>query len=222
MEYAYSSNPVQSAADHIATAILAKLAENKRVLWFLSGGSGIKVVLEVARQLAGHDLHNLSVTLTDERYGAIGHPDENWQQLLDQGFSLPGATLYRPLINEDSITTTNRFGAWIAQHMADAHYSIGLFGIGSDGHTAGIKPHSSAVTANAWTDYFQSDDFERITITLLPISQLNEIVVQASGADKLPVLQSLFTQSLSVIEQPAQALKTAPRATLYTDNQEVL
>ena len=222
MEYAYSSHPVQSAADHIARAILAKLAENKRVLWFLSGGSGIKVVLEVARQLAGHDLHNLSVTLTDERYGAIGHPDENWQQLLDQGFSLPGATLYRPLINEDSITTTNRFGAWIAQHMADAHYSIGLFGIGSDGHTAGIKPHSSAVTANAWTDYFQGDDFERITITLLPISQLNEIVVQASGADKLPVLQSLFTQSLSVIEQPAQALKTAPRATLYTDNQEVL
>ena len=222
MEYAYSSHPVQSAADHIATAILAKLAENKRVLWFLSGGSGAKVVLEVARQLAGHDLHNLSVTLTDERYGAIGHPDENWQQLLDQGFSLPGATLYRPLINEDSITTTNRFGAWIAQHMADAHYSIGLFGIGSDGHTAGIKPHSSAVTANVWTDYFQGDDFERITITLLPISQLNEIVVQASGADKLPVLQSLFTQSLSVIEQPAQALKTAPRATLYTDNQEVL
>lgn len=221
MEYIYSSNPVQSAADHIATAILVKLAANKRVFWFLSGGSGIKVVLEVARQLAGHDLHNLYVTLTDERYGAVGHPNENWQQLLDQGFSLPGATLYRPLIGEDQITTTNRFGAWIAQHIADAHYSIGLFGIGSDGHTAGIKPHSSAVTANAWTDHFQGDDFERITITLLPISQLNEVVIQASGADKLPILHSLRTQSLSVIEQPAQALKDSPRATLYTDNQEV-
>jgi 6-phosphogluconolactonase/glucosamine-6-phosphate isomerase/deaminase len=222
MEYTYSSNPVQSAADHIATAILDKLAANKRVFWFLSGGSGINVVLEVAHQLAGHDLHNLFVTLTDERYGPIGHSNENWQQLLDQGFSLPGATLYRPLIGEDQITTMNHFGAWIAQHMAEAHYSIGLFGIGSDGHTAGIKPHSSAVTANAWTDYFQGDDFERITITPLPISHLNEIVVQASGTDKLPVLQSLFTQSLSVIEQPAQALKSVPRATLYTDNQEVL
>ena len=222
MEYVYSSTPVQSAADHIATAILDKLAANKRVFWFLSGGSGIKVVLEVARQLAGHDLHNLSVTLTDERYGAVGHPDENWQQLLDQGFSLPGAVLYRPLIDEDQITTANRFGAWIAQHMADAHFSIGLFGIGSDGHTAGIKPHSSAVTANAWTDYFQGDDFERITITLLPISQLNEAVIQVSGNDKLPMLQSLLNQSLSLIEQPAQALKNTPRATLYTDNQEVL
>jgi 6-phosphogluconolactonase/glucosamine-6-phosphate isomerase/deaminase len=221
MEYIHAENPVQAAADHIATTIIDKLASNKKVLWFLSGGSGIKVVLEVARQLAGRDLQNLSVTLTDERYGPVGHPNENWQQLLDQGFSLPGATLYRPLIGEDQITTTNRFGAWIAQHMADAHYSIGLFGIGSDGHTAGIKPHSSAVTANAWTDYFQGDDFERITITLLPISQLNEVVIQASGVDKLPVLQSLFTQSLSVIEQPAQALKNVPAATLYTDNQEV-
>lgn len=221
MEYVYNQNPVQAAADHIAKTIIDKLASGKKVFWFLSGGSGINVVLEVARQLADYDLKNLSVTLTDERYGPVGHPNENWQQLLDQGFSLPEATLYRPLIDKDPITTTNRFSTWVAQHMADAHYSICLFGIGSDGHIAGIKPNSSAVTANAWAEYFQGDDFERITITLLPISQLNEAVIQASGTDKTLALQSLRTQSLSVLEQPAQALKNIPLATLYTDNQEV-
>jgi 6-phosphogluconolactonase/glucosamine-6-phosphate isomerase/deaminase len=221
MEQQYSSTPVQAAADHIANVIIGKLSNNKRVFWFLSGGSGIKVVLEVARQLAGHDLHNLSATLTDERYGPIGHTDENWQQLLDGGFALPGAELYRPLIDEDQITTTNHFGAWVSQRMADAHYSIGLVGIGNDGHTAGIKPHSSAVAANAWADYFRGDDFERITITLLPISQLNEVVIQASGSDKIPVLQSLINESLPATEQPAQALKHIPLCTLYTDNKEI-
>ena len=222
MEQRYSNDPAQAAADHIANVIIEKLSNNKRVLWFLSGGSGSKVVLAVARLLAGHDLHNLSVTLTDERYGPVGHTNENWQQLLDGGFALPGAELYRPLIGEDQITTANHFGAWISQHMADAHYSIGLFGIGPDGHTAGIKPHSSAVTANAWTDYFVGEDFERITITLLPISQLNEVVIQASGADKLPILKSLLTESLSVVDQPAQALKQVPISTLYTDNKEII
>lgn len=222
MEQRYDTNPVQAAADHITRQITDKLSQNKRVLWFLSGGSGARVVLEVARQLAGQDLHNLYVTLTDERYGPIGHPDENWQQLLDGGFDLPGANLYRPLIGEDPQTTTNRFGAWISQHMADTHYSIGIFGIGNDGHTAGIKPHSSAVTANAWTDYFVGDDFERVTITLLPIEQLNEVVMQASGPDKVPVLRSLLTESISVVEQPAQALKHVALSTLYTDNKEII
>jgi len=222
MEQKYSNTPVQAAANHITKVIIEKLAANKKVVWFLSGGSGIQVVLEVARQLANQDLKNLSVTLTDERYGPIGHSNENWQQLLDGGFSLPGANLYRPLIGEDQITTTNRFGAWVSQHLADAHYSIGLFGIGTDGHTAGIKPHSSAVTANAWTDYFRGDDFERITITLLPISQLNEAVIQASGQDKLPILKSLLHESISVIDQPAQALKHLPLCTLYTDNEEIV
>lgn len=222
MEQRYDSNPVQASAEHLARTITEKLANNKKVFWFLSGGSGINVVIEAARQLAGQDLHNLFVTLTDERYGPVGHPDENWQQLLDGGFDLPGANLYRPLIGEDQITTANRFGAWVSQHMAEAHYSIGLFGIGSDGHTAGIKPHSSAVTANAWTEYFQGDDFERITITLLPISQLNEAVTQVSGPDKLPVLVSLLGETVSVVDQPAQALKHIPISTLYTDNEEIL
>ena len=222
MQQQYDSHPVQAAADHIAQLISEKLANNEKVFWFLSGGSGIQVVLEVARQLNGQDLHNLAATLSDERYGPVGHADENWQQLIDGGFSLPGAVLYRPLISEDQITTANRFGAWVAQHMADAHYSIGLFGIGNDGHTAGIKPHSSAVTANAWSEYFHGDDFERITITLLPISQLDEAVIQASGQDKLPILKSLVNESIPVVNQPAQALKSIPLSTLYTDNQEVI
>ena len=222
MRYKYDNNPVQAAADHIAKEIIDKLTSNKKVFWFLSGGSGIKVVLEVARQLNEHDLHNLTATLSDERYGPVGHSNENWQQLIDQGFALPGATLYRPLIGEDPIATTNHFSAWVSQHMADAHYSIGLFGIGSDGHTAGIKPHSSAVTANAWADYFQGADFERITITPLPISQLNEAVIQASGTDKIDTLTSLISQSLSPKDQPAQILKSVPISTLYTDNQEVV
>ena len=221
MKSMYSNNPIQAAAEHLASTIKEHLTAGDHVFWFLSGGSGIKVVLETDRLLAGTDLTNLSVTLSDERYGPVGHPDENWQQLLDGGMKLKGTTMYRPLIGEEPAKTTDEFGAWIMQVMSAAQYKIGLFGIGSDGHTAGIKPHSSAIEASAWANSFTGDDFERITITPLAVSQLDEVIIQASGVDKLPVLQQLTQATLDVADQPAQILKTVANCTLYTDNEEI-
>lgn len=221
MDYIQSDDPVKSAADHISRAIKTNLTAGKKVLWFLSGGSGTKVVLAVAQQLQGEDLSHLAVTLSDERYGTVGHTDENWQQLLDGGFDLQGATLYRPLVNEDRTMTTDKFGAWIMQQMLAADYKIGLFGIGNDGHTAGIKPHSDATKTSAWAECFTGDDFERITITPFTISQLDEIVIQASGTDKITELKRLLYQDIEVTEQPAQILKSVAICTLYTDNKEL-
>lgn len=221
MEYIYNEDPVKAAADHLALAIKDNLSAGKKVLWFLSGGSGIQIVLQAAQQLKDIDLTNLFVTLTDERYGPLGHKDENWQQLLDGGLNLPGATLYRPLVDEDRITTADEFGAWIMQQMTNADYKIGLFGIGSDGHTAGIKPHSSAADTTAWADSYTGEDYERITITPFTISQLDEVVIQASGADKVTTLKQLLHETIDPVKQPAQILKTISTRTLYTNNKEL-
>jgi 6-phosphogluconolactonase/glucosamine-6-phosphate isomerase/deaminase len=221
MEIAYSTDPIAAAALHLARNIKSHLEAGEHVLWLLSGGSGIGVVLETAHILADTNLVNLSVTLSDERYGHIGHTNENWQQLFDGGLQLPGATLYRPLTDEDRIATTRKFSAWIQHQMSTADYSIGLFGIGNDGHTAGIKPHSSAINTTSWATEYTADDFERVTITTHAISQLDEAIIQASGADKIPTLKQLLYQNVAVNEQPAQVLKSIPKCTLYTNNGEL-
>ena len=77
-----TENPIAAAAEHLTRVITTHLSAGERVLWLLSGGSGSKVVIETAKQLASSNLENLSVTLTDERFGSIGHADENWQQAL--------------------------------------------------------------------------------------------------------------------------------------------
>lgn len=221
MEIVYSSDPVSASASHLARSIKAHLDADEHVLWLLSGGSGVNIVLETAKMLACTDLTNLSATLSDERYGNIGHAEENWQQLIAGGLHLPGATLYRPLINKDRATTSDEFNTWIAQQLETADYKVGLFGIGSDGHTAGIKSHSSAIeTTDSVTDY-SGDDFERITVTPRTISKLDEAVVQASGEDKVSTLKLLLHQNLPIDEQPAQVLKSIPKCTLYTNNREL-
>src|SRR3989337_368047 len=92
---------IEPVASYLAGTIGEHLDAGGHVLWLVSGGSGIHVGIRTAELLAGHDLGKLSVTLTDERYGPVGHPDENWQQLLTGGFALPGAELYRPLVDQD-------------------------------------------------------------------------------------------------------------------------
>lgn len=220
IDYVYTNEPVEQAVSSVVEAIKNHLSKGERVLWLLSGGSGTTIAVEASKRLRLSNLSNLFVSLTDERFGLIGHNDENWQQLVDAGFYLPGANLYRPLIGKDIEPTRLAFNTWLSDQITMADYKIGIFGIGVDGHTAGIKPHSSAVSSTDLVASFQGTDFERITITFSAIRKLDEAIIQASGSDKASVLQNLINNNLPLDEQPAQILKLIPRVTLYTNNKE--
>jgi len=219
MEYRHIQS-IEPVAEYLATRIAENLAAGKRVLWLVSGGSGIEVGCLAAQKLAGQDLSNLAVTLTDERYGDVGHADENWQQLLESGFALPGALLYRPLTGEARDITATRFGDWLAGQLEKADYSIGLFGIGTDGHTAGIKPDSAAIGGRGWAIDFTGEDFERITMTFPAIEALNEVVLQAMGGSKAAVVHALLHEDTPPEVAPMQVLKRASTSTLFTDVEE--
>lgn len=220
MNYIYTEEPIESAAEATAKSILNHLDKGETVLWLLTGGSGAKIAVIVGQLLRNHDLSKLSVSMTDERIGNIGHVDENWQQILDFGLNLPGANLYRPLTGESREQTTIKFGNWLEQQLAVNDFKIALFGIGSDGHTAGIKPGSSAATSTDFAASFNGNDFERLTITYRGIEQLDEAIIQASGADKTAVIKNLIAGDIDLRTQPAQILRKIPVATIYSNNKE--
>lgn len=216
----YTDQPIEQAADALSMAIKKHLSLGERVLWLLSGGSGIAIAVEASKKLKNIDLSNLFVSLTDERYGEIGHKDENWQQLIDAGFSLPSANLYRPLIGKKIKQTVVEFNNWLAIQLEKANYKIGIFGLGTDGHTAGIKPRSIATKSDDLIVSHVAEDFERITITFAAIRQLDTAIIQASGIEKQLAINNLMTRTVSYIDEPAQILKFVPNVTLYTNNKE--
>jgi len=218
MKYIYTDMPIEKAATQTANKLTDHLNKGERVLLLLSGGSGAAIAISVAKKLSGVNLTNLFVSMTDERYGLVGHKDENWQQLLDAGFKLPGATMYRPLIGQAIQKTTELFNEWLYEQFKMADYKFGIFGMGSDGHTAGIKPGSDAVTSTNLAAHLKSEDFERITITFPAIKKIDEAVVQASGTDKRTVISDLIYKDLPLDKQPVQILKTIPQIILYTNN----
>lgn len=218
MHYNHSSHPITDSANHVARRIREQLTAGDTVLWLLSGGSGTTIAIEAAKQLQdAPNLKSLTISLTDERYGELGHAEENWQQLLDLGFSLPGARTYRPLRGSDRLSTKEAFDTWIKKQLAASTYRIGIFGIGTDGHTAGIKPDSDATSAGGTSVLFKGDDFERLTITYQTIAKLHEAVIQASGENKKEVLEHLVNKTASLSAMPAQILHKVPVTTLYSD-----
>lgn len=216
MEYTYS-NDASVAVKYVADTISGLLKSGKKVLWLLSGGSGAKVCIDIANRLGPDSLGNLYVTLSDERFVPVGHADENWRQLLDLGLNLPSANLYRPLNSKDIQQTTDDFIEWLDVTKSKVDYTIGVFGMGADGHTAGIKPGSEAIYSKASAAYFTGEDFKRITITPVFIKTMDNAVLQVFGAEKHKAVEQLLNSDLSVGRQPAQILKQVPSSKLYTD-----
>ena len=203
-------------ADYMSETIVAKLENQKNVLWLVPGGSSIEVALLVAKALAGKDLSHLTMTLTDERYGEVGHADSNWQQILDGGFDLPGAKLIPILTGDTIVETVDTFGDIITAALKEADFSLGFFGIGLDGHTAGILPDSLAVSVSMPTVGYDAGNFQRITITPSIIATLDEAVVYAVGENKWPIIEQLKSD-IDIVKQPAQALKEAKKLTIFSD-----
>jgi 6-phosphogluconolactonase/glucosamine-6-phosphate isomerase/deaminase len=209
-----STEPV---IEYLVQAISEQLKAGKRVFWLVPGGSSISIAAEVSKRLSDTPLDKLTVTLTDERYGDVGHADSNWKQLADAGFALPGADLHPVLDGQDMLATVSHFAETLQTALENADYALGFFGIGPDGHTAGILPGSPAVTETAFAAGYDAGNFKRITMTPPAIAKLDEAVVYAVGEAKWPIFEQLGTD-LPLEQQPAQSLKQVPKTTIFNDH----
>jgi 6-phosphogluconolactonase/glucosamine-6-phosphate isomerase/deaminase len=210
----------EPVASYLAEVILNRLRQNQRVLWFATGGSGIQVAAQVSAYLHGQDLSRLTITITDERHGLPGHQDSNWQQLLDAGFQAEGATLLPILDGTELAESAANWNTKLVQLLKESDYRIGLFGVGADGHTAGILPSSPAVDTAKFAIGYESSPYRRITITPIAISKLDEAVVYMVGEAKRPILDQL-DDFIPIMQQPAQALKVIPQVTIFNDSKGV-
>jgi len=212
------TSKIEEVADFVATSILNKLNSDKKVLFFVTGGSSVAVAVEVAKNLqkdSNKNLKNLTVTLTDERYGPVDHFNSNYFKLKEKGFNLPEAKVIPILADDDLNITTQKFNEVLKEEFEKAEYKIGLFGVGADGHTAGILPESEATHSENLVCNYGTPVFLRITMTFKAIEKLDEVIVFTQGEEKMSIIKSL-EKNIDVIKQPAQILKKVPLLTIFT------
>lgn len=196
----------------------AELSNGLNVLWLVSGGSNIPLEVETMKALPAELTANLTVALTDERFGPVGHADSNWHQLEAAGFDLQQATKVPMLIGFDDLdATVASYNTVLQSLLAHNQVVLGQFGMGPDGHIAGILPHTPAVTATGLAFGYHTDTYDRITSTFTALKYCTVAYLFAFGEAKHEQLQKLQQQDLPLAEQPAQMLKELPEIYVYND-----
>lgn len=216
----YAADPRAIAGAYLAEVIRRHLNGGEAVLWLVCGGSNIATAVMASRAI-GAVSGQLTVMLTDERYGEVGHADSNWRQLADAGFGLVGAQMKPALDDQPLAANVSSYAATLAEQLDRCDYAVGLFGLGADGHTGGILPGTPGATAKELVVGYDAGAFVRMTITASAIARLDEVVLVAEGADKWAQLKRL-EETIAPIEQPAQLLKTAASWKIYSDYKETI
>lgn len=203
----------------IAEIIRPQLKAGQTVLFFVSGGSTIQQAVG-ARNLLNPSMlsGDLHILLVDERMGSVGHKDSNWQKLTEAHFNFEN-TLPHSILNgnSDPEIISKEYNKLVKNLKKDSTFSIGLFGIGEDGHTAGLLPFNPLMNLLDFYGYYQAPDFQRISMTPTLIKQLDCAILSGYGENKAKALKK-FLEPGEADEIPAKLLKGVPNFILFTDN----
>ncbi len=218
LSFRYVSNK-QEAALHLQQSLIEKITTHNSVVWLVPGGSNIALSVDVMRAIPQDLRSQLTILQTDERFGAYNHPDSNWLQLHQAGFNPTGAKT-ETILTKDNLSledSVKRYDEIVRRVLKSNAMIIGQFGIGVDGHIAGILPGSPAVDAQDYVIGYETEQFTRVTLTPRAISRINMAYAFVFGESKKVALNNLYSKNLSLSEQPSQILKQIEPAYIYSD-----
>jgi 6-phosphogluconolactonase/glucosamine-6-phosphate isomerase/deaminase len=118
--------------------------------------------------------------------------------------------------------TVQNYSNLVEDLTKKSDFTIATFGIGTDGHTAGILPGSPAVDAQQPVFGYVWQDYVRMTITPNWLEGVDKAFVVARGRTKLEALSRLKAAGSSTSEIPSMLLNKIKDVVIYTDIKELL
>jgi 6-phosphogluconolactonase/glucosamine-6-phosphate isomerase/deaminase len=206
------------AIELLSKRLSDELRVGKRVLWLICGGSNVPTAFQILQKVKDviPDLSHLIVSQTDERYGPVGHKDSNWKQLLDLGFDASSAKMLPILGKEPIDDMLIRWRREIQGAFADADIVIAQFGMGADGHIAGLIPRSKGVEEKDAVTIYTTQPFVRMSLTFDMLREIDVAYAFVFGDAKREAVQNL-KKNIPLADEPAQILKEIGEAYLVSD-----
>lgn len=224
----------QAAARLFATAAAAAVEKRGQARIAISGGTTPKAMFALLADPAQPFVkqvpwQKLDLYWVDERCVPPTHPDSNYRMtnetLLSQ-VPLAPERVHRMEGELDPVVAAARYESMIRNSFRlegaeTPTFDLILLGMGDDGHTASLFPHTEAlndltdiVTAN----HVPQKDTWRITLTWPVINQGREVAFLIEGAAKAQVLHEVFLGVYQPDTYPSQMIRPASgRLTLLLD-----
>jgi 6-phosphogluconolactonase len=210
------------AAEHFVELAEEAVAARGRVRIAISGGSTPKVTFALLADpahpfLARMPWDKVDLFWVDERTVPPDHPDSNYRMtreaLLDH-VSLRPEQIHRILgeLAPEVAAAEYEFDLRRTFRLEGAEsprYDIVSLGMGDDGHTASLFPHTDAINEIgrlAVANQVPQKDTWRITLTWPVINHAREVFFLIAGADKAEPLKEVFTGPKDVERLPSQLI----------------
>jgi 6-phosphogluconolactonase len=213
---------VAAALQLMIEQIRAAIAERQSCAIALSGGSTPQPLYAA---LAAADLpwDQIQIFWGDERYVAATHPDSNygmtkrvWLDLV----TIPAENVHpMPTDFAQPQLAADDYDRQITAHFGlEAGlipvFDIVLLGMGDDGHTASLFPHTAALSViDRLITVGDKDGEPRLTFTFPLINQARQVIFLVSGASKQTALAEIFAQTGDVSAYPSRGIK--PQGDLF-------
>lgn len=164
----------------------------------LSGGTSPDYQVMIVKPA---DIIPGAVCIVDERYGEPFHKDSNElllrnAQVLDY-CQTKGVDFHKILEGKGIDATTEDYDQLVSELFVKYPKKVGVMGIGTNLHTAGIFPHSAAAaTAKLVVAEIVDDQFpQRITLTLKALGEFGNFVILAFGDDKREAIRKVLDEN---------------------------
>lgn len=224
----------QRVADHLLSQILAAVEKRGKARIAISGGNTPKALFTLLADPSYPYRDQipwsaLNLYWVDERAVPPDHPDSNYRMtreaLLDK-VPIPSDQVFRMEGELEPEAAASRYESVIRntfrlEGAESPRFDVIELGMGDDGHTASLFPHSEAinelgriVTAN----HVSNKNSWRITLTWPVINQASDVFFLVAGADKADVLERVIFGPKDPETLPSQLIQPATgKLTLFLD-----
>ncbi|UBF27878.1 6-phosphogluconolactonase [Kovacikia minuta CCNUW1] len=207
---------IQRALEIVLEKVKAAIAERGQCTIALAGGNTPKPLYE---QMATQDLpwRGIHVFWGDERYVPPDHPDSNQgmarRAWLDR-VPIPPINIHpMPTDVAEPIEAANKHEAELQEFFQlqpgeFPAFDIILLGMGDDGHTASLFPHTEALQVHdRLITVGNKDGQPRLTFTVPLINHARAVIFIAAGAGKRHALDHIFAPSADATTYPARLIQ---------------
>jgi 6-phosphogluconolactonase len=207
---------IERSLNLVVSKINTAIAKSDRCTIALSGGSTPKALYAALAQ-QNLDWEKIHVFWGDERYVSADHPDSNQgmtrEAWLNQ-VNIPAHNIHPiPTDAGDPTVDAQKHDRQIQEFFGVAAgeipvFDIILLGMGDDGHTASLFPHTEALqVCDRFVTVGNKDGQPRITFTVPLINQARCVIFIVAGATKQNALTQVFAPQADSSNYPSRLIQ---------------
>lgn len=190
----------------------------------LSGGSTPKAILKLLvtpENIKRVDFSKILFFFGDERSVSPDNNDSNYKMAMDNALSflkIPEEHIHRMVVESDAEKHALDYEKLIIENVPNAQFDLITLGMGDDGHTASLFPHTKALSEEnrlVVVNKVPQKSTTRMTLTYKCINQAHNICFFVLGEKKSIILQNVLNGPYQPLEHPSQKIGTKNSKALW-------